>query len=185
MPKVLLPLAPGFDDVEAITFIEILQKVKFDVTIATLFDKDTPVCGAFNSRLIPDKLIEETQNEEYDAIIFTGGKGSLKLLESSTLKKITLEHFQKNKLVGAICISPTILGEYGILNNKHITVSPSHIDKMPKDAKISNELVVIDGNIITGKGPGAAMEFVFRVVEILGGDDFKDLYQNAKDNKML
>jgi len=117
----------------------------------------------------PDILIEEVKVEEFDVIVFVGGSGSSEYWDSPVAMEIAKKSLSLGKLICAICIAPVILANAGILYGKKATVYPSEIDRLKAKGAIYTEKdVVIDGNIITGKGPHSAREFGETIIKILG-----------------
>ncbi len=135
-------------------------------------EKGTAV-GADGGEVFVDLTIDDLKVEEFDAIVFIGGPGALKYLDNEKSYKLAKEAVEKNKIVAAICISPTILAKAGVLNGKKVTVWHSSLDKSPIDilrkngAEFIDERIVQDGNIITGNGPEASQEFGQKILENL------------------
>ena len=121
-------------------------------------------------RVKPDVLIGKVKVEDYDAVIFVGGVGAKEYFESEAAHKLAREADEKEKIVAAICIAPSILANAGILKGKKATAYPSEKTNLEaKGAVFVDENVVVDGRIITANGPGAAAEFGEAIVEGLAG----------------
>ena len=120
-----------------------------------------------------DETIDNLDVSDFDAVVFSGGAGCLKYLDNETSYKIAEETLEKNKILGAICISPVILANSGVLSGKKATVWSSVMDKSPvrvlkeHGAEFVDQPVVVDGDIVTGNGPGAAKEFAETIVNLL------------------
>ena len=121
--------------------------------------------GVYGGEAEVDLMIDNLKVQDFDAIVFIGGAGAYKYLEDPKCLQIALETIKKNKVLGAICIAPTILAKAGVLKGKKATVWSSPMDRSPikilkeGGANYIDEEVVVDGNIITANGPVAAKEF--------------------------
>lgn len=165
MKKTLIILAPGFEEIEALTPIDILRRAKIEVTIASL-EEDRFVRGRNDISVQADVALSNLKNSDFDCIIIPGGPGAKKLRKSDATLRLVKELFEKNRLIAAICAGPTILLDAGILKDKKYTAHFSHKDELPD---IRPEKVVIDDNIITSQGPGTAIVFALAIVEVLEG----------------
>ena len=163
--NVIMPLADGFEETEAVTVIDILRRAGIGVTTAAL--QSSIVESARKIRMMADAKLESVNEKEYDAIVLPGGSlGVENLRKSKRIMKIVQEFHKEGKLVAAICAAPSILAEAGILENVRATIYPGMERSLPKPR---GDSVVIDGNVITSQGPGTAMEFSLRLVERLAG----------------
>jgi len=163
--KVLIPLADGFEDIEAITVIDVLKRAGLDVDVVGL--RGISVTSKMGLRIMLDKRLDMVKPDEYDAIILPGGsEGVENLMRSARLKEILLDFNVKGKLIGAICGAPLVLAKAGLLDNRRATIYPGLERELeyPRDEK-----VVVDGHIVTSQGPGTAMDFALKLVEILVG----------------
>src|SRR5580658_4333922 len=171
MKKVLVPLAPGFEEIEAITVIDILRRAGVDVVVAGT--QPGPIEASRNTRHIPDCTLDDIDAGNFDMIVLPGGQpGTNNLRKDPRIQRI-LEVLQaKNRHIAAICAAPSILSAYGILKGRAATCHPSVRSEVATGAKeISDQRVVIDGPIVTSQAAGTAMEFAFALVEILCGAD--------------
>lgn len=167
--RILIPFADGFEEIEAITCVDVLRRADINVITASL--KENVVRGAHRIEIITDLFIGDINTKELDGIILPGGlPGSVNLRNNGEIIKIVKELEQRNKLIAAICAAPLVLEEAGIITNRNITCYPG-IEEELKSANYLEDRVVVDGNIITGKGPGAALEFAVKVVEYLLGEN--------------
>lgn len=177
MVKVLVCLARGFEEMEASTIVDILRRCDVEVTVAGLFPD--LVEGAHGMRFVPDKTIEGVAVRDYDAVVFPGGAVSYENLRKER-KVITMikEAFKSNKLVAAICASPAILSDAGVLKGKECTIYPGMESELEKGGgKPRKDVVVVDGNIITSRGPATALPFALKLAEKLVG---KDIAENVR-----
>jgi len=169
MKTVLVPLAGGVEEIEAITIIDILRRAELNVTTVALADRT--VSGAHGINVIADKTLSEVKDSNFDALILPGGMpGTTNLLESEELKKLIKTHFDSSKLTGAICAAPWVLSDTGVLKGKTATCYPGFEDKFSDTTEKSTDRVVVDDNVITSRGPGTAMEFALKIVEKMRGD---------------
>jgi 4-methyl-5(b-hydroxyethyl)-thiazole monophosphate biosynthesis len=165
--KVMVPFAEGFEEVEALTIVDVLRRA--DIQVDTVGVIGSVINGAHGIRVMVDKRLSEVKQADYDAIILPGGNpGYINLGRSGQLIEMVKKFNSQNKLIGAICGAPSILAKEGLLDNKRATIYPGNEKLLayPRDKP-----VVIDGNIITSQGPGTAMEFAIRIVEKLLGTD--------------
>ena len=165
--KILVPLADGFEDIEAITVIDVLRRAGIEVDVVGV--SGITVRSKMGLRVVLDKRLDMVKSEEYDGIFLPGGSEGVKnLSRSSRLSMILRDFNQKGKLIAAICAAPLILVKEGLLDDKKATIYPGLERKIPYPR---GDRVVVDGNIVTSQGPGTAMEFALKLVEILKGKD--------------
>lgn len=176
MSKVLVPLANGFEEIEAVTVIDILRRAGIEVVIAAIFKKN--VAGAHDINIKADAHLEDINLSEFDAIILPGGlPGAEHLAKSVKLQKI-LQNMDKNKkIVAAICAAPWALATSNILKNSY-TCYPSFEKIINHPGYNPNEDVVVDQNIITSRGPATAMVFALTIVEKLKGKEICEKLKN-------
>jgi 4-methyl-5(b-hydroxyethyl)-thiazole monophosphate biosynthesis len=169
MKKILIVLANGFEEVEALTVIDLLRRVQLDVTITGL--KREFVTGAHNIAVKCDCYYQDIEETKYDCLILPGGQpGTDNLMATAEIIEWTKSFFQAGKLIAAICAAPLVLNKAGILNGKKITSFPSE-KKAFLNSVYLEEPVIQDGNIITSRGLGTAIEFALKIVENIKGKD--------------
>lgn len=167
MKRVLVPLAEGFEEIEAVTIIDVLRRAGVRVDVASLGDKR--VVGSHGIAVEADTSIDHARAGEYDLIALPGGMpGTLHLRQDPRVLRLVREMASTDKHVAALCAAPSVLAEAGVLNRRHATVHPSAASFLT-DAKIEDARVVRDGRIVTGKAAGTALEFAFALVEALLG----------------
>ena len=155
-------LATGYEEIEAVTTIDILRRCGLPVQTCSVTGTRL-IHGAHNLPVMADALFRKSTIEEGDCIVLPGGMpGTNNLWASESLKKALVALNEKGILIAAICAAPMILGKLGILNGKNATCYPGFEEHL-LGASVSSNLVVEDGNIITGRGPGAATEFAFAI----------------------
>ena len=162
---VYVMLADGFEEIEAISPIDILRRAGIDVTTVSITDS-VVVTGAHNIKVTADTTISQIVPDDMQMLILPGGMGH-ELLDASNEVHALINHALANdKYIAAICAAPSILGKKMILEGKKATCFPG-FEKYLFGAEITGEKVAVDGKIITGKGPGAAAEFGFELVKVL------------------
>ncbi|MCF6219238.1 MAG: DJ-1/PfpI family protein [Gammaproteobacteria bacterium] len=174
MASVLIPLAQGCEELEAVTLIDLLRRAGVDVVTAGLDDQ--AVVAAHGVTLIPDTTLDEALKKTYEMIILPGGMpGSNHLQQDERLKSALINQNQQGKYIAAICAAPKILAAAGILNGRYATSYPGFLDKMERpEVEYLDEMVVHDDNIITSTSPGSAMDFALYLVEVLMGEARRD-----------
>jgi len=169
MSKVLVPLAMGFEEIEAMTIIDVLRRADIDVVISGLGKKQ--VVGAHGVRVQADAHIEEMKSSDFDMIVLPGGlPGAINLQKNETVQKLLKEFDAQNKYIGAICAAPIALQSAGVLKENY-TCYPSFESNIREDGYGADKNVVSDKNILTSRGPATAMEFGLAIVTKLCGDD--------------
>lgn len=163
--KINVFLAEGFEEVEAVSIIDVLRRAELDVeTISIMGNKE--VKGAHGITIIADELFEDV-SPFADVMLLPGGMPGTKYLgEHQKLGEWLVKHFKEGKTVGAICAAPSVLGALGILDGKKATCYPGFEPQLGKGDFV-NEPVVVDGTVITSRGVGTALEFALKLVEIL------------------
>lgn len=165
MKKIMVPLAEGFEEIEAITIIDVLRRASMEVVTATL-DSEI-VSGAHGIKVLSDRSLENVQKDFFDAIVLPGGMpGTKNLLDSPLIKEILKRYNSENKIIGAICAAPWVLNDCGILDGKCATIYPGMEERIKRSTYLDKK-VVIDGSIITSKGPGTAGLFAIALVSLL------------------
>jgi 4-methyl-5(b-hydroxyethyl)-thiazole monophosphate biosynthesis len=168
--KAIVILADGFEEIEAITPIDVLRRADIEVIVAGLSSKT--ITGARKLKVETDILLDEIHGLP-DALILPGGAVGAKNLHGSkkVLGLIQSMNAEK-KVVAAICASPAFaLAAAGVLDGKKATCYPGCEGRFPASAKFSEDRVVVDGNIITSRAPGTALEFALAIVRVLTGQE--------------
>jgi len=169
MKRVLIPLAEGFEEIEAVTLIDVLRRAGVRVDVASL--GETRVRGSHGITMDADLRIDETRAADYDLMALPGGMpGTLHLREDPRVLRLVREMDAAGKALAAVCAAPSVLAEAGVLKGRRATVHPSAASFLT-DAQLDDSRVVRDGRIVTGKAAGAAMEFAFALVEQLLGPE--------------
>ncbi len=177
MKKVIVFLAEGFEEIEAISIIDTLRRAQISITTVSV-SKDKMVKGAHNIPVEADKLFDEIDFANFDMVVLPGGMPGAKNLQDHEGVKTQVKVFAKDKLVAAICAAPMVLGSMGLLKGKRATCYPGFEPELI-EATITNEPVTVDGNITTGKGPAFAINFSLQLVETLAGKAMRDEVSNG------
>lgn len=165
---ILVFLAEGFEEIEAITTIDILRRADLNVRSVSITEEKM-VTGSHGIGVMADMLFNEIDINEVKALVLPGGMpGTTHLGQHEGLKTLLLSFVQdETKTVAAICAAPSILGELDLVKGKKVTCYPGFEGTLV-GARISRKPVVRDGNLITADGPGHAREFALRLVDYLG-----------------
>lgn len=168
LKKALVFLASGFEEIEALTIVDILRRCRIETVLVGL--KRSLVEGAHGIKVIPDKFIDEVEMDEFDAIICPGGSPGFKhLRENPRVIEIVKGAYEQNKIVAAICAAPTVLSDAGVIRGKTCTIYPGMENELIKGGGKPKErdLVVVDQNVITSMGPATAIVFTLKLAEML------------------
>ena len=178
-PLVLVPLAQGCEELEAITITDLLTRAGVNVVTAGL-DQQIIVASR-GMKLVADKQLDDILEDDFDMIVLPGGlPGVDHLNNDQRLQTLIKRLANNNKYLAAICAAPRVLATAGLLDGKHVTSFPGALDKFPvKNMKYEEKAVVIDGNIITSRGPGTAMDFTLTLIELLMGVDKRNTVETA------
>jgi protein deglycase len=167
-PKVLVPIAHGTEELEAITIIDTLARAGCQVTVAKVHSDQSEllVICAQGTKIVADKLTKDCMDEEFDLIACPGGPGAQSLKDCPHLTQMLQKQEEKKKLIAGICAAPAVvLQSLGILDGKDATCEPT--EKLESLSKPSRDRVVVCDNIITSQSPGTALEFSLKLVEQL------------------
>ena len=168
--RILIPLAEGFEEIEAITIIDILRRATVEVITASLTD-NLEVKGGHNITVKADTILDKVINEDFDAISLAGGMGGMNNLKNDKriIEKIK-KMYNDKKLVSAVCASPIVLGEAKVLNGKY-TCYPSCEKSINMGEYQDKDLAVVNKNVITSKGPATSIIFALEIVKYLTGSN--------------
>jgi len=171
MPKVLVPLAEGFEEMEAVTVIDVLRRAGIEVVSAGL--TEGPIKGSRGVTVIPDTALHRIDDAEFDMVVLPGGgPGVEKLRLDKRIHEIVTRIHERKGYVTAICAAPSIYAELGFLEGRKATSHPSVRDRVTaRVGEYSHDPVVVDGHFITSRGPGTALEFAVKLVEVLAGPE--------------
>jgi protein deglycase len=171
---VLVPIADGTEELEAVAIIDVLRRAGAAVTVASVTGS-RQVTASRRVVIVADTLIESCTQEDYDLVVLPGGMpGAAHLRDSADLIRILKRQREKEGLYGAICASPAVVLEHhGLLEGHQATCHPDFVEKLSTADRVDSR-VVIDGNCMTSRGPGTAVEFALALVERLCGKDKRE-----------
>ncbi len=166
MKRVAVLLADGFEEIEGLTVVDILRRASVYVDTVSITE-DYMIHGAHGIHVQTEDLFEEVDFTEFDMVVLPGGMpGTKNLNEHAGVKRVVRDFAERGKYVGAICAAPSILGGLGLLKGKRAACYPSVEDKL-SGAVIMKAPVVQDGNMITSRGMGTAIDFALKLTEVL------------------
>lgn len=174
MARVLVPLAPGCEELEAVTIIDLLRRAGIEVVSAGL--DAGPVKASRGVVLLADTTLDEALKHDYDMVVLPGGgPGADRLDHDPRIESLLKKMAASGKYTAAICAAPKVLGRLGLLAGKRATSYPGFVDKMRlPDVTYLSDAVVQDGKVITSRGPGTAMDFALHLVAVLAGSAKRD-----------
>lgn len=174
MASVLVPLAQGCEELEAVTVIDLLRRARINVVTAGLDNQ--PVRASRGTVLVPDTTLANALEQDYDMVVLPGGQpGADNLDGDSRVHELLKAMANSEKFTAAICAAPKVLANAGLLSGKNATSFPGVLDKMGlADVTLQQDAVVQDGKVITSRGPGTAMDFALILIENLAGNEVRD-----------
>lgn len=182
MKKVAVMLANGFEEIEALTVVDIIRRANITCDMFSISGME--VKGAHDIVVKADKLISE-EVKEYDVIVLPGGMpGATNLRDNEEVIDLVKWFNDNKKIVAAICAAPIVLGKAGIIEGKKVTSYPGFEDELVKVSYLE-DYVVVDGNIITSRGPATAMLFAYKILELLQCDKWKNLSEGMLFNSLM
>ncbi|MBK6941808.1 MAG: DJ-1/PfpI family protein [Planctomycetes bacterium] len=170
MTTVLVPLAAGCEEMEAVIVIDVLRRAGITVVVAGL--EPGTVEASRGVRFVPDASFADVDVSRCDALVLPGGgPGTARLRANVAVRRTVVEFVQADKLVAAVCAAPTVLLDAGVLTARRVTAHPSvHGELERAGVRVErSQRVVADGNLVTSQGPGTCFEFAFALVERLCG----------------
>lgn len=171
----LVLLAEGAEEMETVIAVDVLRRGGVTVTLAGLDSTSTSagvVCSR-NIKIVADATIDSLveAGTQFDAVILPGGgKGAENLANSPTVGKLLQAQESSGRIIGAICAAPTALLKHNIGKGKKVTSYPAFKEKLEKDFTYSEDPVVVDGSLVTSRGPGTSFAFAIKLVELLAGE---------------
>ncbi len=174
MSHVLVPLAQGCEELEAITITDLLVRAGISVTTCGLDERS--VKASRGTTIIPDTSIDKIMEKTFDLIVLPGGlPGADHLRDNEQLQSLLKRQANENRYLAAICAAPKALAEAGVLEGKTATSFPGVLEALDNPRiTLSKNAVEIDGKIITSRGPGTAMDFALTLIELLEGTEKRD-----------
>ncbi len=165
MPRVLILLADGFEEVEMIAPLDVLRRAGVEVTVASL-NEHIHATGRCGLTVHGDTTLAAIQDEDtFDALLLPGGPGVKHLRTDPRIRARVLAQHTSHRWLAAICAAPTVLNDAGLLAGRRYTAHASVANELP--SILENERVVVDGHIVTSRGAGTALDFGLKLVELL------------------
>jgi protein deglycase len=172
MTAVLVPLAEGCEELEAVTIIDLLRRAGIEVVSAGL--EAGPIVASRGVRLLPDTILDEALQRDYDMVVLPGGaKGAGRLEADARVSALLTRMAQEGRYTAAICAAPRVLATAGLLRGKRATAYPGILRGMA-DVTVRDTALERDGKVITSRGPGTAMDFALCLIELLEGQQKRD-----------
>jgi 4-methyl-5(b-hydroxyethyl)-thiazole monophosphate biosynthesis len=169
MPRVIVPLADGAEEMELVIIADTLRRAEWQVVLAGL--DVGPVTASRGVKLVPDAPLDALNGATFDMIVLPGGMpGTEKLRADPRVIDLVEDMAADGKWVAAICAAPLVLEAAGLLADRAFTSHPSVADRLPSGER-REERVVVDGRLVTSQGPGTCMEFALKLVELVDGAD--------------
>ncbi len=182
MKKIAVLLAPGFEEIEALTPVDVFRRAELHVDMIGFSEE---VTGSHQITVKADKVITDTDFSIYDLIVIPGGlPGATNLRDDERVIQILREADQLGKKTAAICAGPIVLSEAGLLKEKAYTNAPGFEAEIDGKTHHRDALVVVDGEVITSRGAATALEFSYQLLEELGIDS-KELREAMQYNKLV
>jgi 4-methyl-5(b-hydroxyethyl)-thiazole monophosphate biosynthesis len=173
MTKVLVPLAEGCEELEAVTVIDLLRRA--NITVVTAGLEAGPVRASRGVVLVADKTLDEALLDDYDMVVLPGGgPGADRLDADDRIRQLLISMANSEKFTAAICAAPKVLKSAGLLEGKQATCYPGVMQAGDLPGLDTDQRVVQDGKIVTSRGPGTAMDFALQLVEILTDRNTRD-----------
>lgn len=170
MARVLVPLAQGCEELEAVTVIDLLRRAGIEVVTAGL--ADGPVRASRGVVLLPDTTLDRVLDEDFDMVVLPGGlPGADHLDDDPRVHRLLRRMADAGRYTAAICAAPKVLASAGLLDSRRATAYPGVLDRLrlPR-TQLLQDAVVTDGHVVTSRGPGTAMDFALELIErLLGG----------------
>ncbi len=170
MSKVGICMANGCEEIEALTVVDLLRRANVEIDMVSIND-NLIVEGAHGITFQGDVIMDNVDWSQYDGIVLPGGMpGTINLENDARVQKALINAKDKNKLIGAICAAPSILGHAGLVDGKKVTSFPGFEDAFSNSEYLC-ENVVVDGNIITSRGMGTAIDFGLAIIAYYKGEE--------------
>lgn len=173
MSKTGIFMAEGCEEIEGLTVVDVLRRAGLEIEMISI-NETVSVTGSHGISFLADEVFERVNFEEFDAIVLPGGMpGTLKLGAHEGVREVIRNFAKEGKLVAAICAAPSVLGAAGILEGKKAACHPGFEDKLT-GAEVLEDAVVLDGNVITSRGMGTAIDFALEIVKYFKDESAAD-----------
>jgi 4-methyl-5(b-hydroxyethyl)-thiazole monophosphate biosynthesis len=165
--EVLIPLAPGFEEIEAVTVVDLLRRAAIEVVTAGL--APGPVTASRGTVVVPDAELDAVLEREFDMLVLPGGlPGADYLDRDPRVRELAGRMAESGRYTAAICAAPKVLASAGLLSGRRATAFPGVLEQLDlPDVALEAAAVVVDGKVVTSRGPGTAMDFALALIELL------------------
>lgn len=171
--KILIPIANGSEEMEAVIIIDTLRRAEFDVTVASL--TEGTIEASRGVKLVGDCAWDKINPADFDILLLPGGFGGTEaFMQHAGVQQAIKDFNAAGKWFGCICAAALALNEAGVLEGKKFTCYPGVEAKLPADIQPVDEPVVVDGHLITSQGPGTAFEFALKIIAECGSPNLSD-----------
>jgi len=171
MARVLVPIADGSEELEAVTLIDLVRRAGFEVVVAGI--KHGPVTCSRGVVVAPDVELGAVAEDEFDVVVLPGGTaGADRLGQDERLQRLLARHRDADGWTAAICAAPGLLAQQGLLAGRRATAFPGALEAM--GASSTGEAVEFDGRVATSRGPGTAMDFALDLIEALASRECRE-----------
>jgi 4-methyl-5(b-hydroxyethyl)-thiazole monophosphate biosynthesis len=179
MSRVLIPLATGFEELEAITLVDLLRRADIDVVTAGL--EPGPIKASRGTLVVPDTELSAVMEQEFDMIVLPGGLAGANNLDADPrVHRLLQRHAENGAFTAAICAAPKVLANAGLLHERSATAYPGTVLQADYPRlDLVDTPVVIDGHVVTSRGPGTAMDFALTLIALLLGEARRDEVETA------
>ncbi len=179
MKNVLVPLAQGCEELEAITITDLMVRAGINVITAALTDE--PVVASRGTTIIANTTIDKVTDQQFDMIVLPGGlPGADYLRDNTIVQSLIRQHADAGQYIAAICAAPKALAQAGVLENKKATSFPGVLDALNlENTTVTKSAIEIDGKVVTSRGPGTAMDFTLALIELLEGKEKRNEVENG------
>jgi len=169
-PSVLIPLAPGCEELEAVTIIDLLRRAAMNVRVVGL--NQTEITASRGVRLIADYRLDDIIEHPFDLMVMPGGMpGAQHLANDERILQLARRIYAEGGFVAAICAAPKVLWKAGLLKGRKATSFPGHLPEDNPAFTYLEDPIVTDGRIVTSRGPGTAMDFTLHLIALLLGQE--------------
>lgn len=175
--RVLIPIADGSEELEAVTMIDLLRRADIEVVVASL-DGKSVICSR-GTRLQPDMSLKDAGQSDFDMVALPGGlPGADHFAADARLLDLVKKMDREGRFVAAICAAPKVLARSGVLHGRKATSFPGVLES-EAHPEITGEAWTRDGHVLTSRGPGTAMDFALELIEVLLGEAQRDKVESA------